>query len=52
MNIVWIVLGLGLVAAIAKRAWADERDAKSHLGSVSHRWLADHRLSQTSDSQR
>jgi len=52
MNIVWIVLGLGLVAAIAKRAWAHERDDESHLGFVSHRWLADHRLSQTSDSQR
>jgi predicted ferric reductase len=52
LNIVWIVGGIGIVAAIAKWAWADERDAQSHLGFVSHRWLADHRLSQVSDPQR
>ena|SRR5438132_9188609 len=52
MNIVWTVLGIGIVAAIAKWAWADERDAHSHLGFVSQGWLADHRLSQVSDPQR
>jgi hypothetical protein len=52
MNIVWIVLGVGIVAAMAKRAWAAERDAQSHLGFVSHRWLADHRLSHVSDPER
>lgn len=50
MNIVWIVLGVGIVGVLAKRvAWPDRRDAEANLGFVSHQWLADHRLSQLSD---
>jgi hypothetical protein len=50
MNIVWIVVGLALLIA-TRAAWAAERDAQS-LGYVSDQWLADHRLSQVSDSER
>jgi predicted ferric reductase len=50
MTIVWIALGVGIVGILAMRiAWPDRRDARSHLGFVSHQWLADHRVSQVSD---
>lgn len=53
MTIVWIILGVATVGIIAKRAArGHDRHAQSHLGFVSHQWLADHRLSQVSDSQR
>jgi len=53
MNMVWIVLSLTIAGIVAKRmTWNDERHAQSHLGFVSHQWLADHRLSQVSDPQR
>jgi hypothetical protein len=53
MNMVWIVLSLTIASIVAKRmTWNDERHAQSHLGFVSHQWLADHRLSQVSDPQR
>ena len=53
MNMVWIVLSLTIAGIVAKRmAWDDERHAQSHLGFVSHQWLADHRLSQVSVSER
>ena len=53
MNIVWIILSIAVVGVIAK--WATlpaEGHMYSHLGFVSHQWLAEHRLSQVSDSQR
>ena len=53
MNMVWILLSLTIAGIVAKRMASDaERRAQSHLGFVSHRWLADHRLSQVSDPQR
>jgi hypothetical protein len=55
MNVVWILVGIGIfgVLALAKRiAWPHKRGAQSDLGFVSHQWLAEHRLSQISDSQR
>lgn len=53
MNIVWIILSVAIAGVIAKRvARVEERHAQSHLGFVSHQWLADHRLSQVSDPQR
>ena len=53
MNIVWIILGVAAASVIAKRvARGHDRHAQSHLGFVSHQWLADHRLSQESDPQR
>ena len=53
MNIVWIILSISVVGVIAK--WATlpaEGHMHAHLGFVSHQWLAEHRLSQVSDSQR
>ena len=53
MNIVWIILSIAVVGVIAKCATlAAESHMHSHLGFVSHQWLAEHRLSQESDSQR
>jgi len=53
MNAVWIVVGIGIFGVLARQvAWAYERGAPSELGFVSHQWLAEHRLSQLSDSQR
>jgi len=53
MNMMWIILSLTIAGIVAKRmAGGDECRAQSHLGFVSHQWLADHRLSQVSDPQR
>ena len=53
MNLVWIVLSIAVAGVIAKwAALAAEGHLHSHLGFVSHQWLAEHRLSQESDSQR
>jgi hypothetical protein len=52
MNVWWIVVGLTILGALATRmAWPRKRP-ESDLGFVSHQWLAEHRLSQISDSQR
>ena len=49
----WIILGIGLVGAIAATiAWFQGRGQNTDLGFVSHQWVAEHRLSQTQDSQR
>ena len=55
MSILWIIGGVGVIAAIglamftAWRADGDDRD----LGTVSNQWVSEHRLSgQTHDSQR
>lgn len=53
MNIVWIILSIAIAGVIAKWATlAAEGHMHSPLGFVSHQWLADHRLSQVSDSER
>jgi hypothetical protein len=53
MNVVWIIVGVGIVGFLAKRiAWSGRRDGQSDLGFVSQQWLAEHRLSQISDPQR
>jgi hypothetical protein len=53
MNIVWILVGIGIVGILAKRmALLHERRQQSGLGFVSDRWLAEHRLSRISDPQR
>ena len=52
MHIVWIILSTAVGGVIAKWATlAAEGHLHSHLGFVSHQWLAEHRLSQVSDSQ-
>jgi hypothetical protein len=53
MNIVWIILSIAIAGVIAKWATlAAEGHTHSPLGFGSHQWLADHRLSQVSDSER
>ena len=52
MNVWWIVVGLTILGALAARmSWPRNR-RDSDLGFVSHQWLAEHRLSQISDSHR
>ncbi len=51
MNIMWIAISLAVVAGLAKHFLRPrQRDWRSGLGSVSERWLAEHRL--TIDAQR
>ena len=53
MNIVWMVVGLGVAAAIIALipSW-QRRDEHADLGAVSHRWIAEHRLGQDHDPRR
>jgi hypothetical protein len=53
MTPIWTILallGFGIVASTI--AWSRERGRDSDLGSVSHHWIAEHRLSQTQEQQR
>ena len=53
MTIVWMLLGIGIVGVLVKRvAWPNDRDGLSHLGFVSHQWLAEHRVTHVSDPRR
>jgi hypothetical protein len=53
MNGVWILMGLGVLAVVAVAfGWLQGRTQQADLGAVSHQWIAEHRLSQTQDSQR
>jgi hypothetical protein len=53
MNGVWILMGLGVLAVVAAVfGWLQGRAQPADLGVVSHQWIAEHRLSQTQDSQR
>jgi hypothetical protein len=47
MNALSIVLGLGVLAVIVRSVISHQRSQQLHLGSVSERWVAEHRLSQT-----
>lgn len=48
----WIVLGLGVVGAIAAMNWwSPGRGRHPDLGFVSQQWVAEHRLSQSQVSQ-
>ena len=52
MNVWWIVVGLTILGALATRMVWPRKRRESDLGFVSHQWLAEHRLSQISDSHR
>jgi hypothetical protein len=53
MNVVWIVVGAAAVGVVVRLvAWSHGRARQADLGSVSHSWIAEHRLSQTQDSNR
>ena len=48
MNAVWILAGIAGLGALAQIVtWALGQGRKADLGSVSHQWVAEHRLSQT-----
>jgi hypothetical protein len=52
MNIVWIIFSVAIAAVMVKwTASAVEHHTQSHLGFVSLRWLAEHRLSEMSHPQ-
>jgi hypothetical protein len=52
MNAVSIVLGLGVLAAIVRALLLRRHRGKAaDLGAVSHRWVAEQRLSSTSDQR-
>ena len=47
---VWILVGLAGVGAIAQLVtWSFGRGRTPDLGSVSHQWIAEHRLSQSQE---
>lgn len=50
----WIVVGLGIAGAVAAlvTSWQRGRDQHADLGTVSHQWIAEHRLGQGTDSRR
>ena len=48
-----LILGFGLLAGvIAMIGWSSGRGTDADMGSVSHQWVSEHRLSQTQDSRR
>jgi len=51
MNIVWIILSVAVAGIVRKWAASAGTPDRSHLGFVSHQWLADYRLSQESDPE-
>jgi hypothetical protein len=52
MGVILIVAGVGIACALAKGIMrARDASAESHLGAVSHRWIAEHRLSLLPDRQ-
>jgi len=50
MNVLWIVLGAGIVHRLAKwlGKWS-EPGWNADLGFVSQQWVTEHRLAETSD---
>jgi uncharacterized membrane protein len=53
MNLVWIAVGLGaLTAVVALIRRSRARGRQADMGTVSHQWISEHRLSQTQDSRR
>ena len=53
MNPVWIVVGLGLAIVVIARVTSWRRGGQpADLGSVSHQWIAEHRLGSGQDSRR
>jgi len=48
MNVAWVIMGIGICAAMAAMLqWSQWHDRQSELGHMSDRWLAEHRLSWT-----
>jgi len=53
MNTVWVVVGLCVAGAVLAIVTSWRRgDRLADLGSVSHQWIAEHRLGSGQDSRR
>ena len=52
MTVVWIVVGVAAIAALANRIVWPYKRREPDLGFVSHQWLVEHRSSDLSDRQR
>ena len=53
MNTVWVILGLGIVAAGIALVGAWPRgDQRTDLGEVSNQWISEHALGKGPDSRR
>ena len=53
MNTVWVILGLGIVAAGIALVGAWPRGVqRTDLGAVSNQWISEHGLGKGSDSRR
>lgn len=53
MSTVWVIVALGIAGAIVALVTAWRRgDRLGDLGSVSHQWIAEHRLGSGQDSGR
>ena len=49
MNALWILLSIAGLGALAQLVSWLSRGKNPDLGSVSHQWVAEHRLSQTQE---
>ncbi len=53
MTTMWIVIGLGVVAALVALIGLSQRGGqRADLGAVSNQWISEHRLGQNNDSRR
>lgn len=54
MTILWIAVAAGISAALVKWTWPHvrTRNADADYGSVSHQWVAEHRLTHGDDHRR
>ena len=53
MSAIWVVVGLGIVAAIVAVISLWQRgDQRTDMGAVSSQWISEHRLGQNNDSRR
>jgi hypothetical protein len=51
MNALWIVLGFAVVGAVGRIVtWSRTGGRQSDLGSMSHHWVVEHRMSQSPDA--
>jgi hypothetical protein len=52
MNMVWVITGLGGLAAVVAMVRWHGRGRQTDLGFVSQQWVAENRLSQQHDARR
>lgn len=53
MSAIWVVVGLGVLAAIVAVISVWQRgDQPTDMGAVSSQWISEHRLGQNNDSRR